>query len=506
MGEIRMSGQSMATTADVREGSDRRWLILSVLVLAQFMVVLDVAIVNVALPTIKNDLHFSEDGLQWVVTSYAILFGGVLLLGGRMADLLGRRRVFMAGLAIFTIFSLLDGLAWSSASLIAFRGLQGLGAALLAPAALSILTTTFSEGRDRNVALGIWGAASGSGGAAGVLLGGALTSALSWSWIFFINVPVGVLVLAISPLLLKESRADLGHRHFDTAGAASITGGLMLLVYALTRASQHGWVTAETIGLLAASAALVVAFVVIEIRSPAPLLPLRIFRLRTLTASNINALLMGAAIFSQFFLLTLYMQQVLHYSALKTGVAYIALTLAIIGFSAVSQALVTRVGIRLVLAVGMALSAVGLILYAQLPVHGTYFSDLFPAFILSGIGLAFAFVPMSIGALTGVRHDDAGVASGLLNTNQQIGGAIGVAIATTIATTYTSHCVSGHPGVGPLDGAALTHGFQIAFYVLAALAAIAALVSAIMIEPGAAATTSSEESADALTPALEEAA
>ncbi|MFL5917073.1 MAG: MFS transporter [Gaiellaceae bacterium] len=496
----------MATASDIREGDRRRWLILSVLVLAQFMVVLDVAIVNVALPTIKNDLHFSEGGLQWVITAYAIVFGGVLLLGGRMADLLGRRRVFMAGMAVFTIFSLLDGLAWSSSSLIAFRGLQGLGAALLAPAALSILTTTFREGRDRNVALGIWGAASGSGGAAGVLLGGALTSALSWSWIFFINVPVGIIVLAISPLLLKESRADLDHRHFDAAGAASITGGLMLLVYALTHASQHGWATAETVGLLAASAALVVAFVVIEIRSPAPLLPLRVFRLRTLTASNITALLLGAAVFSQFFLLTLYMQQVLHYSALKTGVAYIPLTLSIIGFSAVSQALVTRVGIRLVLPVGMALSAAGLVLYAQLPVHGTYFANLFPAFILSGIGLAFAFVPMSIGALTGVQPDDAGVASGLLNTNQQIGGAIGVAIATTIATTYSSRFLQGHRGVGPLDGAALTHGFQIAFYVLAALAALAAVISAIMIEPGAAATTPTEQSLSKLTPALEEAA
>jgi EmrB/QacA subfamily drug resistance transporter len=497
----------MAATPDIQERDGRRWLILSALVLAQFMVVLDVAIVNVALPTIKNDLHFSENGLQWVITAYAILFGGVLLLGGRMADLLGRRRVFMAGLGVFTIFSLLDGLAWSSASLIAFRGLQGLGAALLAPAALSILTTTFSEGRDRNVALGIWGAASGSGGAAGVLLGGALTSALSWSWIFFINVPVGVLLLLASPALLKESRAELNHRHFDAAGAASITGGLMLLVYALTRASQHGWATASTIGLLTASAALVVAFVVIEIRSPAPLLPLRIFRLRTLTASNITALLMGAAVFSQFFLLTLYMQQVLHYSALKTGVAYIALTLAIIGFSAVSQALVTRVGIRLVLPVGMALSAAGLVLYAQLPVHGQYFSNLFPAFLLSGIGLAFAFVPISIGGLTGVKPEDAGVASGLLNTNQQIGGAIGVALATTIATTYTAHYVTGHPGVAPLDGAALNHGFQVAFYVLAALAAIAAVVSAIMIEPGAAATAApSEDGLGELQPVFEDAA
>jgi EmrB/QacA subfamily drug resistance transporter len=499
-----MSSQTIAASTAVAGHDRRRWIVLALLVVAQFMVVLDVAIVNVALPTIKTDLHFSQESLQWVITAYAILFGGVLLLGGRMADLLGRRRMFMLGMAIFTISSLLDGLAWSEGSLIVFRGLQGLGAALLAPAALSILTTTFREGKDRNVALGVWGAASGSGGAVGVLLGGALTSALSWSWIFFINVPVGVAVLALSPVLLRESRADLDHRHFDAAGAASITSGLMLLVYALTRASQHGWATTETIGLLAASAALIIGFVLIEIRSPAPLLPLRIFRLRTLSASNINALLMGAAIFSQFFLLTLYMQQVLHYSALQTGVAYIALTLAIIGFSVVSQALVTRVGVRFVLTVGMALAAGGLVLYAQLPVHGSYFSNLFPAFLLSGIGIAFAFVPMSIGALTGVQPADAGVASGLLNTNQQIGGAIGVAIATTIATAYTSHYVHGHPGTGPLDAAALTHGFQVTFYVLAALAALAAVVSAVMIESGAAATE--QAPVGELTPALEEAA
>src|SRR3982751_2841649 len=471
MGRTRMSAQSMATAADTREGDRRRWLILSVLVVAQFMVVLDVAIVNVALPTIKNDLHFSQDGLQWVITAYAIVFGGVLLLGGRMADLLGRRRIFMAGMAVFTVFSLLNGLAWSSGSLIAFRGLQGLGAALLAPAALSILTTTFREGRERNVALGIWGAASGSGGAAGVLLGGALTSALSWSWIFFINIPVGAIVLGLSPWLLRESRADLRHRHFDFAGAASITGGLMVLVYAMTRATQHGWLTAETISLLAASAALVATFIVIEFRSKAPLLPMRIFRLRTLTASNITGLLMGAAVFSQFFLLTLYMQQVLHYSALETGVAYIALTLAIISFSAISQMLVTRIGVRRVLPAGLLFSAVALVLFARLPVHGSYFSDLFPAFLISGIGLALAFVPISIGGLTGVRQADAGVASGLINTTQQIGGAIGVAAVTTIATTFTTRYVDVRAGATPLGGAALTYGFEIAFYVLAGLAA-----------------------------------
>src|SRR5437588_985339 len=400
----RMNTHIIARAREQSRSGNRRWLGLAVLVAAQFMVVLDIAIVNVALPTIKNDLHFSQEGLQWVITAYSILFGGALLLGGRMADLLGRRRLFMLGLTLFTVSSLLDGIAWSEASLIGFRALQGLGAALLAPAALSILTTTFREGRERNVALGIWGAVSGSGAAAGVLLGGALTSALSWSWIFFVNIPVGAVVLGLSPWLLRESRAQLAHRHFDTAGAASITGGLMLLVYALTHASEHGWATGQTIGFLAVAAALIAAFLVIEVRSPAPLLPLRIFRLRTLSGSNLTALFSGAAVFSQFFLLTLYMQQVLHYSALQTGAAYLTFTLSIIIFSTLSQALVTRIGIRRVLPAVLPLATVGLLIDARLPVHGHYFSDLFPAFLIGGIGMAFAFVPMSIGALSGVRQ------------------------------------------------------------------------------------------------------
>jgi EmrB/QacA subfamily drug resistance transporter len=460
----------------------RRWLGLAVIVVAQFMVVLDIAIVNVALPSIKTDLHFTQESLQWVVTAYSILFGGVLLLGGRLADLLGRRRLFVLGVALFTLTSLLDGLAWSEGSLIAFRSLQGLGAALLSPAALSILTTTFAEGRERNLALGIWGAASGSGGAAGVLLGGLLTSAFNWSWIFFVNVPVGLLVLGLTPFLLRESRAELDHRHFDTAGATTITGGLMLLVYAMTRATQHGWLTVETIGLLAASAALAIAFVVIELRSKAPLLPMRIFRLRTLSASNLSGFLLAGALFSQFFLLTLYMQQVLHYSALKTGVAYIALTLSIIVLSAAAQALTTRFGVRAVLPIGMVIAAGAIVLYAQLPVHGHYFWNLFPAFLLSGLGLAFAFIPMSIGALAGVGHSEAGVASGLINTSQQIGGAIGVAVATTIATTFTTRYVDAHPGASPLGPGALTHGFTITFYVLAGIAAAGALVAALLTE------------------------
>jgi EmrB/QacA subfamily drug resistance transporter len=474
-----MSIESVSQATEDR----RRWIVLALLVAAQFMVVLDVAIVNVALPSIRTDLHFSQVSLQWVITAYTILFGGVLMLGGRLADLLGRRRMFMLGLALFTSFSLLDGLAWSEGSLIAFRAAQGLGAALLSPAALSILTTTFSEGRERNLALGIWGAASGSGGAAGVLLGGALTSGFGWSWIFFINVPVGIAVIALAPFLLRESNAGLTHRHFDLAGAASITGGLMLLVYALTRAAQHGWGSVTTVVLLAASAALIAAFFAIESRSKAPLLPLRIFRLRTLSGSNLAGLLMGAAIFSMFFLLTLYMQEVLHYSPLHTGLAYIALTLTIIVFSGLAQALVTRVGVRLVLPTGLALSAVALVLFARLPVHGSYFSDLLPPFLIAGLGLALAFVPMSIGALTGVHPADAGVASGLINTNQQIGGAIGVAVATTIAASVTTHYVNSHAGASAFGGAALTDGFHAAFYVLAGVAAVGAALAALMLEP-----------------------
>jgi EmrB/QacA subfamily drug resistance transporter len=473
---------STAVDAPLEQRDNRRWIALAVIVVAQFMVVLDVAIVNVALPSIKTDLHFSEQNLQWVITAYSILFGGVLLLGGRLADILGRRRLFIAGIALFTVSSLLDGLAWSEGSLIAFRGLQGLGAALVSPAALSILTTTFAEGRERNRALGIWGAVSGSGAAAGVLLGGALTSAFSWSWIFFVNVPVGVVVLVVSPLLLRESRADLADRHFDVSGAAAITGGLMLLVYALTRATTHGWYSGSTIALLAASAALIAGFIVIELRSRAPLLPLGIFRLRTLTGSNVTGLLLAAALFSQFFLLTLYMQQVLHYSALKTGVAYVGITLTIIIVSAVAQALATRIGVRPLLPIGMGLAAVALVLYARLPVHGHYFADLFPAFIIGGLGMALVFVPMSIGALTGVRADEAGIASGLINTSQQIGGAIGVAVASTIAATYTSHYVQVHPGTTAASGAALTHGFAIAFWVLAGIAVAGGILGGLLVE------------------------
>jgi EmrB/QacA subfamily drug resistance transporter len=459
----------------------RRWLVLAVTVAAQFMVILDVSIVNVALPSIKHDLDFSQESLQWVVTAYAILFGGTLLLGGRLADLLGRRRLFMAGVAVFTLGSLLSGLAWSEASLIVMRALQGLGGALLAPAALSIVVTTFREGRDRNIALAVWGAVSGGGGAVGVLLGGILTSYLSWSWIFFVNLPVGAAVLAVSPWLLSESRAAFAHRHFDVPGAVSITAGLMVLVYAITRAGQHGWGNGITVGLLAAAAGLIAAFVGIEARSPAPLLPLRIFRLRTLSAANATVLLIGATVFGQFFLLTLYLQEVLHYSAVETGVAFIAITTAIIAVANLSQALTTRLGARPVLSAGLLLTAAGGVLYARMPADGHYFWNVFPGLAVSGIGLAFSFTPVMIAGLTGVRPAAAGVASGLINTSRQIGGAIGMAVVTTVASTATGNYAHSH-AVSAAGSQALAHGFQVAFYTLVGLALVGAAIAAAFVE------------------------
>ena len=450
-------------------------------VAAQFMVVLDVSVVNVALPSIRHDLHFSQESLQWVITAYSILFGGTLLLGGRLADLLGRRRLFMTGVALFTLSSLLSGLAWSEGALIVTRGLQGLGGALLAPAALSIVVTTFREGRDRNAALAVWGAAAGSGGAAGALLGGVLTSYVNWSWIFFVNLPVGAAVLAVTPWLVSESRAALAHRHYDLAGGSSITAGLMVLVYAITRASQHGWSNTITVGLLATGAALIAAFVWIEARSPAPLLPLRIFRLQTVSAANATMLIVGATALGQFFLMTLYLQEVLRYSAIETGVAFIAIAATIVALSNPAQALTTRLGARPVLSAGLLLSAAGGALYAQMPADGHYFWDVFPGLILSGIGLALSFVPVTIASLTGIQPADAGVASGLINTSRQIGGSIGLAAVTTIAATATSHYAHNDAALA-LSSPALTHGFQIAFYTLVGLALAGAAIAAAFIQ------------------------
>jgi EmrB/QacA subfamily drug resistance transporter len=470
------------TFAPPKVPKDRKWSALALIVVAQFMVVLDVAIVNVALPSIKTDLGFSTSSLQWVISAYAILFGGALLLGGRLADLLGRRRLFTSGLVLFTVTSLLAGFAWSAGSLIAVRAVQGLGGALLAPAALSLLMTRFAEGRERNLALGIYGAASGSGAAVGVLAGGLLTSYLSWSWIFFIHVPVGVAAIALTPFLLRESRAELDHRHFDAAGAISSTSGLMLLVYALTRAASDGWGAPVTLGLLAGAAGLLAAFVGIEMRSPWPLLPLRIFRSQTLSVANGAMALIGTVAFSEFFILTLYLQNVLHYSAVQTGVAFVAFAGTVVVTSYLAQWIVGRIGIRPTLVAGLLTSTVSVALLTGLPVHGHYFWNLFPAFVLGGAGMGLSFVPVTIASLTGVERSDAGVASGLVNTSRQIGGAIGLAAMSAIAASSSSSFASGH-AVSAVSGLALDHGFRAAIWTMTGVLLFAAALVGLLLAP-----------------------
>jgi EmrB/QacA subfamily drug resistance transporter len=454
----------------------RKRLALALLCTVQFMVVLDVAIVNVALPSIQRDLGFSQENLQWVISAYALLFGGFLLLGGRAADLLGRRRVFRAGLLVFGAASLLSGLAWSDGALIGSRALQGLGSAIISPAALSILTTTFREGRERNTALGAWGAVGAFGAVAGVLLGGILTDALSWEWIFFVNVPVALGALAAAPRLLAESR-DARGQSFDLAGATLVTGGLVVLVYALTQAEQHGWGSAETIGLFAAAAAALGAFVAWEARTRDPLLPLSIFRLRTLVGANVANLLAGTVVFSMFLMLTLYMQRVLGYSPMRTGVAYLAVAGTAIVWSTVAAKLVTRIGVKPVLVTGMTLLAAGLAYFTQVSVGGSYVGDLLPGFLLIAIGMGFSYVPISIAALAGVRPAEAGLASGLITTSQQVGGALGIAALSAIATSTTA----GDVAAGSAPAVALTDGFHAAFATGAVTAFAGALVAAVVL-------------------------
>jgi EmrB/QacA subfamily drug resistance transporter len=454
----------------------RKWLALALLVAVQFMVVLDIAIVNVALPSIQTDLGFSQQNLQWVLSAYALLFGGVLLLGGRLSDLLGRRRLFIVGTILFTVASLLAGFAWSEASLIVARGLQGLGAAIITPAALSILTTTFAEGRDRNIALGAWGGVGAFGAVAGVLLGGVLTDALSWEWIFFVNVPVGMVALALTPLLLTESR-DLTAKSFDIPGAALVTGGLVALVFAITQANDYGWTSLETIGVFALSAVLLAGFLAWEARVRDPLMTFSIFRLRTLTGANVAGLILGTATFSMFLMLTLYMQQVLGYSAMKTGVAYLAVAGTAIFWSFLAANLVTRIGVKPVLVTGMTSLTAGVAYFTQVSVGGSYVADLLPGFLLISLGLGFSFVPISIAALAGVRPSEAGLASGLINTSQQIGGALGVAVLSTIATTTTEDAVA----AGDAVPFALTDGFQAAFLVGAGIALVGILVGLFIV-------------------------
>ncbi len=456
----------------------RRWKALAVLGVAYLMVVLDVSIVNVALPSIQADLKFTTEDLQWVVSGYALTFGGFLLLGGRMGDLLGRRTLFMVGLGLFAFTSLLAGLSVNSAMLIGARIAQGAAGAILSPSVFSIVSVTFREGSERNKALGILGGIAGSGAAIGVLLGGILTEYVGWEWIFFVNVPIALGTLLLVRRFVQESRAEGLAKHFDAWGAVTVTASLMLLVYGLTQSTQNGWGSLETIGSLVGSALLMAIFLAIELRSRSPLVPLGIFRRRTLSGANLIGFGLGTMIFGMFFLLSLYMQQVLGYSALKTGVGYLAVALTAVAASGVSQALVTRLGVKPVLVSGMVLLGSGLTYFSQVSVGGSYVGDLLPGFLLIGVGLGFSFVPVSIAALAGVKGPEAGLASGLINTSQQIGGALGLAILTTVATTHTTSLLES----GTARPEAMTSGFSLAFWVGAGFALISLVTTLVALK------------------------
>jgi EmrB/QacA subfamily drug resistance transporter len=470
------------TAADLNNPADnRRWYALALLAVAQFVVVLDASIVNVALPSIGSDLHFSQENLAWVVNAYVLTFGGFLLLGGRFADLLGRRRVFVFGLILFAVASLAGGFAQSEAWLIAARAVQGLGAAILSPAALSIVTTIFTDGADRNRALGVWGAVAGSGGAAGVLLGGVLTDTLGWEWVLFVNFPIGLAAAYLAPRLIPESREHDAVRAFDVAGAVTVTAGLSVLVYALVDATSAGWGSTQTVALLALSAALLAAFVLVELRSSNPLVPFRFFKSRTVTGSNAVGLLVGASLFSMFFFISLYMQQVLGYGPLKAGVAYLPLAVTIMISATIASQLVTRVGFKPVLAGGLVFIAAGLLWFSQVSTDGTYVADILGPSLLAAVGLGFSFVPVTIGAVAGVSERESGLASGLINTMQQVGGALGLAVLATVANTRTDDVMASSGGDPSGLPAALTEGFQAAFAVGAGFALIGLVLALTLI-------------------------
>ena len=451
-----------------------RWKALALVCVAFFMVVLDVSIVNVALPSIQVDLEFSQDTLQWIITAYSLAFGGFLLLGGRAADLFGRRKVFMIGMALFTLGSLACGLSGSAAGLIIFRALQGFGGAIVSPATLAIINAAFSaDGAERNKAFGIWGAVAGSGAAAGVLLGGVLTEYLGWEWIFFVNVPIGAAIIALAPRLISEGRVEGVERKVDPLAAVLVTAGLVLFVYAMSEAPDAGWLSAQTILLTLAAVVLVALFLLKELRTDAPLVPLGLFKRRPIAVANAVGALLGAALFSGFFVLTLYMQQVLGYSPVKTGFAFLATAGMAVVAAGVSQALVTRVGVKPVMTIGMSLLAASYLWYTRMPADGKYWLDLFPAYFASGVGLAFVFIPLSLAALSGIEDRVAGIASGLLNTSQQLGGALGVAVINSVSNERAQSLAGrARPGIEDITG-----GYRWGFAV-AALFALGSVVVA----------------------------
>jgi EmrB/QacA subfamily drug resistance transporter len=451
----------------MRSRATNPWVVLVLICLAQFMVILDATIVNVALPSIQKDLQLSEGSLQWIVNAYTLVFGGFLLLGGRAGDLLGRKRLFLVGLVIFTGASLLDGLASSEGMLVGSRALQGLGAALISPAALSIISTTFAEGAERARALGVWAAIAIGGSAVGLILGGVLTQYFSWPWIFFVNVPVGIGAFLLSLRLIPESRDVLEHRSFDLAGAATVTGGLMALVYAIVDAQTAGWTSAKTLGFFALAIVLLAGFVAIELRTRSPLVRLSIFRIRSLLTANIAMFLAMSGMFAMFFFNTLYIQQVLGYGPLKAGLAFLPFTAGVMISAGLASQFAPRVGVRPVAAIGMLLAAAGLALLTQLPVHGSYVTNVLPSILLSSLGLGAVFMPLTLIATTGLDNADQGLASGLFNTSQQVGGALGLAVLSTLAASKTS-------STGGSPTHALVVGFHWAFAV-GAVVMIAAL-------------------------------
>jgi EmrB/QacA subfamily drug resistance transporter len=462
-------------TDTARGAGTNRWVVLVLVCLAQFMVILDATIVNVALPSIEADLDFSPSGLQWVVNAYTLVFGGFLLLGGRAGDLFGRKRLFLIGLVVFSVASLLNGLATSDSFLIAARALQGLGAAFVTPAALSIVTTTFAEGRERTRALAVWSAIAVGGAAVGLLLGGVLTEYLSWEWIFFVNVPIGAATLLLSLRYVPESRAA-GASGFDLPGAVTVTGGLVLLVYAIVGTTEHGWLSARTLLLGLGALALLAAFVVIELRSRSPLIRLGVFRVRTLTSANVTMLAVAGAMFAVFFFASLYVQQILGFGPVEAGLAFLPLTLGIIVAAGMAQQLIGRIGARTVALSGMVIGAVGLVLLSFISVDGTYAIDLLPGLIVLSIGLGLTFVPLTLIATTNLEPDDAGLGSGLFNASQQVGGALGLAILATVASGVT-----GTPAVGPEGAAAVVEGYRAAFLVAAGLMALGAVIMAVLV-------------------------